>query len=313
MSDRAVLVIRKADVEVEIPDRTMTYSGRKPTVRGTVQGLVIRTKAGEDITAKTASSVRYHYFSDPGATEEIEPPVNAGDYYVQAWFEEQDNYKGAKSGVQKLTIEKVVPTLSDVKVSDITYGEMGNAAKAEGKAAGVKSEELKGAFQPEGEICTERMDAGTYEISVRFTPDAEAAVNYQPAEAAATLTVRPAEPEMMCSDKTKVYDGQPAAWDEVWLKGVEDMPAPAGEVRYEYFMDAACTQPAPGSGGSSIVDTGGVGNADGAGGLAGTGVTDAGKYYCRVTALPNTGNYREVSEIYNVTVEKAPAAISLRV
>ena len=313
MSDRAVLVIRKADVEVEIPDRTMTYSGRKPTVRGTVQGLVIRTKAGEDITAKTASSVRYHYFSDPGATEEIEPPVNAGDYYVQAWFEEQDNYKGAKSGVQKLTIEKVVPTLSDVKVSDITYGEMGNAAKAEGKAAGVKSEELKGAFQPEGEICTERMDAGTYEISVRFTPDAEAAVNYQPAEAAATLTVLPAEPEIMGSDKTKVYDGQPAALDEVWLKGVEDMPAPAGEVRYEYFMDAACTQPAPGSGGSSIVDTGGVGNADGAGGLAGTGVTDAGKYYCRVTALPNTGNYREVSEIYNVTVEKAPAAISLRV
>lgn len=313
ISDRAVLVIRKADVEVEIPDRTVTYNGRKQAVRGTTQGLVIRTKTGEDITAKTASSIRYHYFSDPRATEEIDPPVNAGVYYVQAWFEEQDNYKEAKSGVQKLTIEKAVPTLSDVRVSDITYGEMGNATKAEGKAAGVKSEELKGGFQPEGEICTEKMDAGVYEISVRFTPDAEAAVNYQPAAVTAPLTVLPAEPEIIGGDKTKVYDGQPAALDEVWLKGAEEMPAPAGEVRYEYFTDAACTQPVPGSGGSSIVDIGGAGNADDAGGLAGTGVTDAGKYYCRVTVLPNTGNYREASRTYTVTVEKALAAINLRV
>ena len=138
------------------------------------------------------------------------------------------------------------------------------------------------------------MDAGTYEVNVRFTPDAETAVNYQTAVAAAPLAVLPAEPEIMGRDKTKVYDGQPAVLDEVWLKGVQNMPAPAGEIRYEYFMDKACTQP-------------------GAGGSVNTGVTDAGVYYCRVTVIPDTGNYIEKSELYTVTVEKAPAAISLRV
>ncbi len=145
------------------------------------------------------------------------------------------------------------------------------------------------------------MDSGTYEVNVRFTPDADTAVNYQPAVAAAMLTVLPAEPEIIGRDKTKVYDGQPAVLDEVWLKGVQNMPAPAGEIRYEYFTDKACTQPAPGNGGSGDM------------GAVHTGVTDAGVYYCRVTVIPDTGNYIEKSELYTVTVEKAPAAISLRV
>lgn len=313
MSDRALLVIRKAKVEVTLPEQqTVVYSGKTPKV----EGVSIQAENGADIRVQSAGHLEYHYYNDPEAAEEIDPPVNAGIYYVQVWVREQKNYKAAKSNMQELTIEKAVPTLSDVRVSDIIYGETGNETTAEGKAAGIKGEELKGSFMPEGEICTEKMDAGVYEMSVRFTPDAEAAVNYLPATAAASLTVVPAKPEIIGGDKTKVYDGAPTALDEVWLKGAEDMPAPAGEIRYEYFVDEACTQPVPGSGGSSIVDTGGIGgadSADGSGGAAGTGVVDAGKYYCKVTVLPNTGNYKEVSETYTVTVEKAQAAIGLRV
>ncbi len=290
ISERALLVIRKAQVNVAIPEQTAVYSGKTPAI----QGLTAQTETGKNIMAESIPFIRYHFYSDPEATEEIEPPVNAGTYYVQAWLAERDNYKAAKSLVQKLTIEKAVPFLSDIRLSDITYGEMGYLSEAEGLATGVEAEELSGAFLPEGEICQTRMDAGTYEVNVRFTPDAETAVNYQTAVAAAPLTVLPAEPEIMGRDKTKVYDGQPAVLDEVWLKGVQNMPAPAGEIRYEYFIDKACTQP-------------------GAGGSVNTGVTDAGRYYCRVTVIPDNGNYIEKSELYTVTVEKAPAAVSLRV
>ncbi len=297
VSERALLVIRKAQVNVAIPEQTAVYSGKTPTI----QGLTVQTETGKDIMAESIPFIRYHFFSDPEAAEEIEPPVNAGTYYVQAWLAERDNYQAAKSPVQKLTVEKAVPVLSDVRLSDITYGEMGYLSEAEGLATGVEAEELSGAFLPEGEICQTRMDAGTYEVNVRFTPDADTAVNYQTAVAAVPLTVLPSEPQIIGRDKTKVYDGQPAVLDEVWLKGVQNMPAPAGEIRYEYFTDKACTQPAPGNGGSGDM------------GAAHTGVTDAGVYYCRVTVIPDTGNYIEKSELYTVTVEKAPAAISLRV
>lgn len=285
VSNRVMLVIRKAGVDVSVPDQAFTYSGKPVQIAGTA----VHAQDGDDITAQT--SVTYHFYRDSDGAEEIPVPVDAGTYYVQAWAAEQDNYLGAKSEIRKVTIAKAMPVLSDVKLSDITYGDAGSDSQPEGKAAGVEAEALDGSFVLEEKMQTARPDAGIYTVNVRFMPDADAAGNYETASAEAALTVLPYEPEITGDGKEGVYDGRPLALDEVMLTGAEGMPEPAGEVRYEYYMDENFTQPVPDSG---------------------AGVTDAGTYHCKVTFIPDSGNYKEVFKGYRVTVGKAQAAISLQ-
>lgn len=285
VSDRVMLVICKAGIRVSVPDQTFTYTGKPVQIRG----IAVQDQNGNDITAQTP--VEYHFYRDSKATEEISAPVDAGTYYVQAWAAEQDNYLGSKSEVQKVTIEKAVPVLSDVKLTSIIYGDAGSQSQAEGKATGVEAENLDGCFVLEEKMQTVRPDAGDYTVNVRFIPDINAVGNYETAWAEATLTVLPYEPKITGDDKEGIYNGKPLALDEVILTGADGMPDPEGEIRYEYYMDENFVQPVQDSA---------------------AGVTDAGNYYCKVTFIPDAGNYKEVSKGYGVKVGKAPAAISLQ-
>ena len=284
LSNRAVLLIRPADTHVTLKDAETTYTGEAAD-QAALSPATVTNQKNEDITESVA--VTYRYYADENAAISIGAPTDAGTYYVQAFVKSHPNYNAGQSGVQKLTINKATPELSDLHAGDIVYGTEAGASVLSGSAAGVKGESLNGTFAWAEAIRHEKRDAGSYDLAVVFLPDEAAARNYTEAYGRAGLEVTPFTPQLKGADRTVVYNGAAQRLDPVGIDGAEGMPEPTGTLTDTYYADPACTIP--------------VSTAE---------VKDAGTYYCKVDFASDTGNYTNAAQTYRLEIGRKDAVIA---
>lgn len=271
-SETVTLWIKPADITVNLSDAETTYTGE--AVDMSVLSPTTVTGVGQtDITEDTI--VEYQYYEDENAMVKVDEPVNAGTYYVKAVADESRNYNGGESSVCKLTIQKAVPVLSGLTMTELTYGDELSESKISGTATGVEKDgKLSGEFYLEEAISHVRCESGIHEVAVTFVPGSDDARNYTEASGTATVTVKPYTPSIEGKDTTVVYCGEAVTIDAVNVVGADGMPEPVGTVQYDYY-------------------------------------TDAGKYTCDVTFVSETGNYTNATASYQLTVKKADAIIAL--
>ena len=289
VSDRSALYIKQADVTVNLQDGSTVYSGEAADM-AQINPAAVTGRLGRDITDQV--EVTYRYYRDPAGLIRIKAPVNAGTYYVQAVTEGSTNYTAARSEIRKLTIRKADVVLSQLRGTEITYGTAVGSSQITGTAAGVLGEEINGEFAWSKASGRLKLSAGEYDdLTVVFTPDEEAAVNYRTTRGKASLTVRAFTPEISDDDQAKSYNGEVQQLDEVEITGAEGMPAPEGDIVYTYFKDLECTEELSPAGGAA----------------------DAGTYYCRIEFKSETPDYTDASSVCRLEILRADAAISLYV
>lgn len=99
-SDYHVVVIQKKQPVVVIPEQIeKAYDGGPVSVKTAV--VMVN---GEDKSDQF--EVRYKYYSDSAATQEISAPTEIGTYYVKAFSVEQTNYKPGESDAQTIIIKQ---------------------------------------------------------------------------------------------------------------------------------------------------------------------------------------------------------------
>ena len=279
ISKPALLVIEKAEVSISIPSMEIVYTGDPVDVNATVNGLY----AGDE------AQMKYLFFE--GENENVymeEPPVNVGNYYVRPISLETENYKGVVGEKELIAITKATPVLSELQASDIKYGDVLEKTTFTGKATGVKGEELTGIFDFTDPVRHEIPEGGEKTVNVTFIPTGEAERNYKEAYGNVTVKVNPLTPTMVGENQTNVYNGQIIGFTSVKVEGGENLSKPEGSISCEYFANEELTHS-----------------------LGMEGVKDAGRYYVNATFVSANGSYTNASEIFEITVEKAEARISM--
>jgi len=150
------------------------------------------------VPAGAIGTVSYAYYSDAAGTTLMAAPVDAGTYYVQAFFTSMDDgYADAESSVVPFDIMKAE---ANIHIGDYSGTYDGEAHGLTGSATGVQDEDLSsllalGAAYP---------DAGSYTVNWSFAGNQ----NYHSASGTGTIEIAKAEANIHIGNYSGTYDGE---------------------------------------------------------------------------------------------------------
>ncbi|SFA89597.1 Leucine rich repeat-containing protein [Acetitomaculum ruminis DSM 5522] len=291
LSDKATVTIEKSKCRVTLRDKRAIYTGEiininDPEIIGSYGNLRFEYYCDKDLKIKTTPD-NNKSASEGGA------PVNAGEYYVKAFVDEDDNYKASESNVAVLLIEKANTkiTLNDTMVLYTGGAITLDAAIVEGSSGKVTYKFYKDE-KGENEL-SQVVETGNYYVQA-FVEEDE---NYK---AASSKIVK-----LIVSNKittitlnadaklSKYYDKEPLELSKDSITIIGSVTEPD----FKYFKDEKCKIPTDTESGSLVT---------------GTAPVNAGKYYVKVYVDTDMEFVGAESEPIEINIYKAASSIEIK-
>lgn len=279
------------DLDISLSDKTVYYSGRKITADAAQISY-----DGKPIS--TEKEIEYHYYSDSACTDEItDDIINAGVYYMRAYYPGDNDFAPKYSNVAVLTVKKAIPDTSKVRAADIVFGQKVSASSLSGKVTGVDGNTITGTLSwtaADADVYPEKA-GNTKQYKAHFVPGSIYANNYEEATFVVPLKIKKATPTIeLPSGITAEYGGTAPKLEDAVVTGVDrpELSKPTGKITYNWYKDSLCLPVSQ---------------------IPATGEVVPGTYYVKAEVASDNNYSKAVSNAVKVTVEKKHAKIDFMI